>query len=273
MPSVARKAGGHSTPTLTPAQARFRRVLLRWAATHGRHFFWRQPGVPVFEILVTEVLLTRTRAEAVEPVAKRLLATYPDAAALADAATDDVRNILYPLGLFRKRARALVACARALVEDHQGRVPRDVGALLRLPYVGRYAACAVTCFAFGARQAVIDANAARVYGRAFGLPAPPMDLATADDLWGFGQQLVPLRRRREFNWAVLDLGGTICTARSPACSSCPLADVCRAHAQGTCGCRPIARVADPVGEAPPQPRVRQPARRRPDVGRIGMRSS
>lgn len=257
----------HSAPRRPPAGARseqmgptpgeFRRRLLRWAANDGRSFFWRRKGMPVFQLLVTEVLLTRTRAEAVVPVAKRLFARYPDAISLSRADTSDVESILYSLGLFRKRARALIACARALVEHHGCRVPRKLDALLSLPYVGRYAACAVMCFAFGARRAVVDANVARVYGRVFGLPAPPVDLATAEDLWCFGQSLVPSRRYREFNWAVLDLGGTTCTARSPACARCPLVDVCRAHALGTCGCWTYRGRRRASGRLPRQHRIAQ----------------
>jgi A/G-specific adenine glycosylase len=224
------------------ALRRFRRALLRWGTPPRRRFGWRRGQPSAFRVLVTEMLLSRTRAEAVEPVVVRLLRKYPTAAALARAPRADVEAILRPLGLFRKRARLLVACAAALVERHRGVVPRTQDALLRLPYVGRYCASAVRCFAFGERAAVVDANVARVYRRVFALPPPPRHLKMAHDLWAVAQRLLPRKQVREFTWALLDLGGAVCKPRTPACHACPVARLCAAHRAGTCGCIPAANV-------------------------------
>src|ERR1700682_576498 len=101
--------------TRYPERREFSKRLLRWAKTHGRNFFWRAPGISPFQILVTEVLLTRTRADAVETIAKKLLRSYPDVVSLAHASEKEIQKIIYPLGMFRKRARGLIACANALL--------------------------------------------------------------------------------------------------------------------------------------------------------------
>lgn len=150
-----------------------RRALLRWGEVRGRHFFWREPGLSPFSILVVEILLTKTRAEVVEPVALRLLERFPDPGALARANRRTLEKLLYPLGLHRKRARQLIACAKVLGEQHGNDVPATVDGLLELPSVGRYAANAVAVVAFGQRRPVIDANLARIYGRVFSLAPPP----------------------------------------------------------------------------------------------------
>jgi len=182
-----------------------------------------------FAILVVEILLTKTRAEIVAPVAPLLLSRFPTPSALAGAKRQSLERILYPLGLHRKRARQLIACADALVREHAGEVPTvptSIDAMLELPAVGRYAANAVASVAFGQRRSVIDANIARIYGRVFSLRPPPPRLSSAHDLWGLATQLLPRKRSKEFTWAVLDLGGTVCAARNPCCASCPLSRLC-----------------------------------------------
>jgi A/G-specific adenine glycosylase len=207
--------------------AEFRRALLRWSKSSGRCFFWREPGFFAFGTLIVEMLLTRTIARAVEPVARRLLNEYPDAERLAGADLARIERTLHPLGLHRKRAQMLLLCAQAIVERHDTRVPFDSEDLMALPYVGRYTASAVRCFAFGFREAVIDANVSRIYQRVFSLPASPLRLALAHDLWEFGNSILPRKPVKEFNWALLDLGGTICSAKKPACDTCPVAEMCQ----------------------------------------------
>lgn len=210
--SYAPLYGGTITIT-APHLARFRRNLLQWASGAGRQFFWRERPVSPYEILVVEILLSRTRAEAVQPVALRLIEQFPTAQALAIADAEAVERIVYSLGLYRKRAGRLVSCAQTLVERYGGRVPSRLEELTEFPYVGRYAANAVMCFAYGQRRPVIDANVSRVHQRVFSLPRPPARLSSAHDLWEFATAVLPRKHVKEFNWALLDLGGTICIPR------------------------------------------------------------
>jgi len=212
--------------------------MLRWGDTHRRRFFWRNQGVSPFAILVVEILLTKTRAEVVAPIAQVLLARFPTPSALARANPRTLERILYPLGLHRKRARQLIGCAVSLAHEHGGEVPAAIAALLELPAVGRYAANAVASVAFGQRRSVIDANIARIYRRVFSLATPPPRLSTADDLWGLATRLLPRKHSKEFTWAMLDLGGTVCAARNPDCPSCPLSRLCDYGAM----CAKVARV-------------------------------
>ncbi len=203
-----------------------RERLLRWASSEGRTFAWRDPAIPPFSVLVCEILLAKTRAEVAAPVAAKLLARYPTAQVLARARARDLETLLFPLGLHRKRARHLRACAKDLVARFDGNVPASIPELLSLPYVGRYAANAIACVAFNSAVPVVDANVARVYGRLFSLPPPPPRLASADELWNLAARVLPKDRAKDFNWALLDLGSLICTPKSPACAQCPLARQC-----------------------------------------------
>ncbi|HEU0037536.1 MAG TPA: hypothetical protein VFQ53_43290 [Kofleriaceae bacterium] len=225
-----------SNPTIDTATAygavdvgrmkQVRRRLLRWFGESGRSFFWREQNPDPFTVLVVEMLLTKTRAELVGQVGRELLDRYPNAHALSRAKPRDLQRVLYPLGLHRKRSKQLVLCAETLVRDFDGQVPSTVAELLSLPYVGRYAANAVACVAFGAAVAVIDANVSRIYQRMFSLPPPHERLALAHDLWTLADRILPPRNARAFNWAILDLGGTVCTPKSPTCSTCPVVACC-----------------------------------------------
>jgi A/G-specific adenine glycosylase len=236
---AARSARSSSFWVEPNRRSRVRKALLRWSKNEHRTFFWRESGVSPYALLVTEILLARTRAAAVEPVALNLLRSFPTPIELAEARTSDLERLLLPLGLYRKRAKHLIACARRIVDVFDAGVPPGADELMTLPYVGRYAANAVACFAFDTPRAVIDANVSRVYQRIFSIPKPVNRLSSAHALWDFGQKLLPRSGidAKRFNWAILDLGGTICTPRAPGCSVCPVARLCDAHLRGTCGCR------------------------------------
>ncbi|MCE9572519.1 MAG: A/G-specific adenine glycosylase [Deltaproteobacteria bacterium] len=178
---------------------------------------------------MTEILLSKTRADAVEPVARRLFERFRHPRDLAAASPRTLEKLLYPLGLQRKRAQHLVKCAKALITQYNGEVPKSAADLLTLPYIGRYAASAIASVAFHQPLAVVDANVSRVYQRVFSIPRPPKRLSTADDLWAFAERVLPRTRFREFNWAILDLGGTVCTPRAPSCTRCPLASHCNSR--------------------------------------------
>ena len=203
-----------------------RRKLLHWAENNGRHFFWRNPGLSAYEVLVTEILLTKTRAELVATTGREVLDRYRDIVQLSEANVSDLEALLYPLGLHRKRAAGLVACARVIVDKHKGRVPSTIAELMNLPSVGRYAATAIACVVFGHPLAVVDANVARVYRRMYSLPEPPKRLAVAHELWEAAQRILLKERAKQFNWAILDFGGTVCTAKTPQCEKCPLVADC-----------------------------------------------
>ena len=235
----ARHPGTAASVPIAPARlAQVRRAVLEWMRTARRGFFWRNPDVSPFALLVTEILLSRTRARSVEPVAMRLLARFPQSTDLAHADVGDVALILRPLGLHHKRALRLIACARQLLSRFDGEVPRSPSQLMTLPYVGRYAANAVACFGFDRRRAVVDTNVSRVYQKLFSLSPPPARLSAADELWEFGRRILPRSglAAKEFNWAILDLGGMVCLPRRPLCALCPVAFTCDAHGTGTCGC-------------------------------------
>jgi A/G-specific adenine glycosylase len=204
-----------------------RQRLLRWGSSHRAHFLWRSPDATPFTILVSELLLRKTRRESVAAVLPRLLKRFPSPSALVRASNRQLQGILRPLGLYRIRAAGLVRLAVTLTRKHGGTVPTDLTQLLALPHVGRYGAHAVRCFAFGIADPIVDSNVARVLGRYYSVTPLPQ-LHTDERMWSLAHNLVDgTRKPRELNWALLDLGATVCRARRPRCRACPLGRDCR----------------------------------------------
>jgi A/G-specific adenine glycosylase len=167
---------------------------------------------------------------------------FPDVHALALAEEDDVLRMWDGLGYY-SRARNLQKAARVVRERHNGSLPDSVGDLRELPGFGAYTAGAVASIAFGVAAPAVDGNVKRVLSRLFDLEAP----STAD-LQARAARLVDLARPGDFNQALMELGATVCSPRSPRCTECPLSKVCLARARGTVSLRPAPRVKRSVPE-------------------------
>jgi A/G-specific adenine glycosylase len=189
--------------------------LLRWYARAGRDLPWRGTRDP-YRILVSEVLLQQTPVARVLPAYRAFLRRFPTLRALARASLGEVLVEWGSLG-YPRRARDLHRAAQ-----HAGdRLPLAVEALDALPGIGAYTAGAVACFSANEPVAFADTNIRRVLGRvilgrtATGREALELDAA-----------LLPRRDAARWHHALMDVGATICTARSPRCDACPLFTIC-----------------------------------------------
>ena len=213
----------------TPAE-----TLLGWYDAHARALPWRTPpgagtAPDPYRVWLSEVMLQQTTTAAVAPYFARFIARWPDVAALAG--TDDAALMAAWAGLgYYARARNLLACARAVVRDHGGRFPADETTLRTLPGIGRYTAAAIAAIAFGRRAVVVDGNVERVIARLFAVEKPMP--AARETLHGLAATLTPERRAGDYAQAMMDLGATICTPRTPRCLLCPLRAGCAGHAAG-----------------------------------------
>lgn len=206
--------------------------VLAWFDEHARPLPWRAADRTPWGVLVSEVMLQQTPVVRVLPRWLAWMERWPTPADLADAPTADVLRAWDRLG-YPRRALRLQQCAVALVERHGGEVPSTEEELRALPGIGDYTAAAVLAFAFGRRSVVLDTNVRRVLARArAGLALPPPHLtaterAAADDV-------VPADDATAARWsaAVMELGALVCTARTPRCDVCPVADACAWRADG-----------------------------------------
>jgi len=219
--------------------------LVDWYGRARRDLPWRVPTVTAWQILVSEFMLQQTPVARVAPIWLEWVARWPTPSATAAAGAADVLRAWGKLG-YPRRAKRLHECATVIATEHDDVVPDDVDVLLTLPGVGAYTARAVACFAYQKRVPVVDTNVRRVVARAVhGLadaasPSAARDLADVEALLPDGES-APV-----FSAALMELGATVCTARSPKCGICPLT-VCAWRAAGHppgSGCaRPTQRYA------------------------------
>lgn len=206
----------------------FQTRLLRWFHKNGRDLPWRRTRDP-YKILVSEVMLQQTQVERVREYYGRFLREYPTIQDLASANPARVRDSWDGLGYYA-RARNLHAAARTVVRRHGGRFPRLVEDILALPGVGRYTAGAVLSFAYEEPAPILDTNVRRVLSRIFVRRQASRPAATERRLWALAETTIPPGDAWGFNQALMDFGATVCTARNPRCSACPMRRLCAYYA-------------------------------------------
>jgi A/G-specific adenine glycosylase len=202
--------------------------VLDWFDRHGRHDLpWQHPRTP-YRVWLAEVMLQQTQVATVIPYFERFIGELPDLAALAAADLDRVLALWSGLGYY-SRARNLHRAARTCVELHGGDLPSDLDALLELPGIGRSTAGAIAAQAFGQRCAILDGNVKRVLARHRGVTDDLARGPVLTRLWETAESLLPTQRLADYTQAMMDLGATVCLARSPRCADCPVAHDCIAR--------------------------------------------
>ncbi len=204
--------------------------MLDWYDGHARALPWRVTGAETpdpYRVWLSEVMLQQTTTAAVAPYFAKFTERWPDVAALAAAAEEEVMAEWAGLGYY-SRARNLVKCAAEVAA--MGGFPETEEELRKLPGLGAYTAAAIAAIAFGRRAVVVDANVERVVARLFAIdePLPGARKAIRDK----ADAITPDERAGDFAQAMMDLGATICTSRDARCLLCPLQSICEGRASG-----------------------------------------
>ncbi len=193
----------------------FTQALFRWHQGHYRDMAWRKTNDP-YRILVSEIMLQQTGVERVRDKYAEFLRAFPNVRSLAQASLGDVIRVWEGLG-YNRRAKFLHDSAKKIIAEHRGQFPRDFEALTALPGIGLSTAAALRAFAFGEDEPMIDTNVRRILVRVFfPLTALPTDRA----LFDFAKKLIPEGKGKMWNYAMLDVAATLCTARAHA-DECP----------------------------------------------------
>ena len=211
--------------------------VLDWYDRHARDLPWRVPpgarlrGVmpDPYVVWLSEIMLQQTTVAAVKGYFHRFLARWPDVCALAHADDGEVMGEWAGLGYYA-RARNLLKCARVVAGDLGGVFPGTFDGLRALPGIGPYTAAAIAAIAFDRPEAVVDGNVERVMARLFRIETPLP--AAKPEIRARAGAMTPQDRPGDYAQAVMDLGATICTPKSPACGLCPWRGACAAHAVG-----------------------------------------
>jgi A/G-specific adenine glycosylase len=183
-------------------------------------------------------MLQQTRVETVIPYFERWMERFPTINELATASLQEVLAIWEGLGYYG-RARNLHKAAQVVMCEYGGVIPGEVRLLRKLPGVGRYTAGAIASIAFGHDEPILDGNIRRVLARHFNVSEDVRSPAGEHHLWQLADEHLPPGYAGEYNQALMDLGASICSPRSPECEGCPLADTCQAKLLGIQEQRPV----------------------------------
>ncbi len=206
----------HDSPDVAAVSATIR----SWGRHHRRSLPWRTTTVR-YLMVVAEILLQKTVAEAAGPVWTRVTTRYPTAEHLADADLSELRQMVAILGLGSQRVRRLISAANALVRGSE-----------RLPGIGRYGS-GIVALATGdiGGPVPVDTNVARIVGRVWGLNFPRGETRKKPEVSALTASLLAFApssaEKLLLLYALVDLGALVCTSRRPSCGTCPLLDSCR----------------------------------------------
>lgn len=175
-----------------------------------------------FELLVATILSAQCTDERVNEVMPRLMAKYPTPEKLARAKQASVEDIIRSTGFFRNKATSLRGMSRALVEEHGGKVPRDLESLVQLPGIGRKTANVVLGTAYGIPSGVVVDTHVKRISRLIGLTESKNPDQIERDL----MQVVPKKEWINVSHRLIHHGRRICIARRPKCTECPLLGDC-----------------------------------------------
>ncbi|MDX9912786.1 MAG: A/G-specific adenine glycosylase [Phycisphaerales bacterium] len=218
---------------MTPRPATLARRLTDWFRVSARDLPWRAPASATrrdpYAVLVSELMLQQTQVARVVEKYNEFMHRFPSVGALADASEHDVLAAWTGLGYYR-RARLLHAAARAVRDEHDGVIPREIAELRALPGVGPYTAGAIASIAFDQSEPLVDGNVQRVLLRLHGRALPLASREADAFAWEHARTLVgSTDTPGDLNEALMELGATVCTPRAPACESCPLKPSCIAR--------------------------------------------
>ena len=208
----------------------FRNQLLSWFRQFHRDLPWRRTNDP-YRIWVSEIMLQQTRVAAVIPYYQRFLERFPDVQILASAPEGEVLRLWSGLGYYG-RARNLQNAAQQIVARHGGVFPENLADVLALPGIGPYTAAAILSIAFGERLAVLDGNVARVLARLGAIRDDVRIPRNWQQLQATADEYLDPKSPGEWNQAMMELGATLCTPKSPQCLLCPVNSFCEGRKQG-----------------------------------------
>lgn len=210
--------------------AKFRKQLLGWFRQFQRELPWRGTKDP-YRIWLSEIMLQQTRVAAVIPYFKRFLERFPDVHTLAAAPQEEVLRLWSGLGYY-SRARNLQKAAQQIVAQHNGQFPKKIEEVLAMPGIGNYTAAAILSIAFGENRAVLDGNVARVLARLGAIRGDLRHSKRWQELQKTADAYLDPESPGDWNQAMMELGATLCTPKSPQCLICPVNQSCEGRKLG-----------------------------------------
>ena len=181
-------------------------------------------GGDPWRLLVMGRLSAQCTDARVNIVCRELFAAFPDVYSMAEGDLSKIESIVKPCGLYRTKAKNIKDSAILLVEKYGGRLPDNMDALLELPGVGRKIANLLLGDIFGQAAVVCDTHCIRISGRLGMYPEREKNPVKIERIL---RELIEPSEGADYCHRIVSFGRDVCTARSPKCDACPLADLCK----------------------------------------------
>lgn len=208
----------------------FSNDVIVWQKQHGRHDLPWQNTTDPYAIWVSEIMLQQTQVVAVIAYYAKFMQRFPTISALANATQENVLQSWSGLGYY-SRARNLHHAAQKVVDDFNGIFPEVFDDILSLSGIGRSTAAAISTFALGKPQPILDGNVKRVFARHFLIEGWTGSPTIQKKMWAIAEHENPVNNAAAYTQGLMDLGATICTRSKPKCNLCPLSMSCIAFAK------------------------------------------
>ncbi len=176
-----------------------------------------------WKLLIMGRLSAQCTDKRVNIVSKKLFEAYPTVYDMAAADIDELAEIVKPCGLYRVKAQNIKEASAMLISDYGGELPKDMEELLRLPGVGRKIANLLIGDVFGGPAIVCDTHCIRICGR---LGMYPEKEKNAEKIERILSEIIDRADGSDFCHRIVIFGREVCSARNPACDSCPLSQLC-----------------------------------------------
>jgi A/G-specific adenine glycosylase len=205
---------------------KFRKNILTWFQINQRQLPWRE-NRDLYKIWISEVMLQQTQVSTVTPYFIKFIKRFPDIKTLAMADTQEVLKLWEGLGYYA-RARNMLRAAQMIIQNHEGKIPKDYKEAIKLPGFGDYITAAVLSQAFNLPYPVVDGNVKRVLSRVFLIDSPVNSSKSKNVFKEKAGLLLDQANPGDFNQALMEIGALVCKPQNPLCLNCPVSKYCKA---------------------------------------------
>ncbi len=203
---------------------KFQTNILAWFSENKRAFPWRDENATNYELIISEILLQRTKAGKVAEFFPSFLQTFPNWKSLMDATLEEIVNSLKPIGLQNQKGKRLFDLAQNL-KSRKGVFPKETNLVKEMPMMGQYITNAYELFILKKPAPLLDVNMARLLERIFG-ERKLADIRYDSYLQELCKKVTDHEQSKEINWAILDYASLVCTINKPRCKDCVFREEC-----------------------------------------------
>ncbi len=202
---------------------RTKEILARLDEAYGKEYRCYLNHANAWQLLIAVIMSAQCTDARVNIVTKDLFQKYDTLEKFAEAKIEELEQDIHSIGFYHNKAKNIISCARKLLEEFNGEVPRKLEELILLPGVGRKTANVIRGNIYNEPSVVVDTHVKRISKR-LGLTKEEDPKKIEFDL----MKVLPKDHWILYNIQIITLGRSICTARNPKCRECFLSDLCKA---------------------------------------------